>query len=93
MLLSVRLTPKAARDNIDGSATLANGSTVAKVRVRAVPEDGKANVALIRLVAETLGLPRSAVSLRSGATARSKVLAISGDVQEIDKKLTALLSK
>lgn len=88
----MRLTPKAAHDAIDGRATLADGSMVVKIRVRAVPEDGKANAALIRLLAETLGLPRSAVSLRSGATARTKVLAITGNVQEIDKKLTALLS-
>jgi len=66
---------------------------VAKIRVRAVPEDGKANDALIRLVAQALDLPRSTLRLQSGATARTKVLAISGDVQEIDGKLTAVFDR
>lgn len=93
MWLSVRLTPKAARDGIDGAATLSDGSSVAKMRVRAVPEDGKANDALIRLVAQALDVPRSTVRLQSGATARTKVLAISGDVSAIDGKLTAVLDR
>lgn len=92
VLLSVRLTPKASRDGIDGLAGLSDGSIVAKMRVRAVPENGKANDALIRLVAQALDLPRSAISLRSGASARTKVLALSGDVQEIDRKLAALFA-
>ena len=91
--LSVRLTPKAARDGIDGTTTLSDGSSVAKIRVRAVPEDGKANDALIRLVAQALDLPRSTIRLQSGATARTKVLAVSGDVQEIDGKLTAVFDR
>lgn len=92
VLLSVRLTPKASRDGIDGLTGLSDGAVVAKMRVRAVPEDGKANDALIRLVAQALDLPRSAVSLRSGASARTKVLALSGDVQDIDRKLAALFA-
>lgn len=48
-----------------------------KIRLAAPPVDGKANEALLRFVAETLGIPRSAVELKSGQTSRRKVLAVS----------------
>ncbi len=49
-----------------------------KIRLAAPPVDGKANEALVRFVAETLELPRSAVSLKSGQTSRRKVLEVLG---------------
>jgi len=49
-----------------------------KIRLAAPPVDGKANEALIKFVAETLKLPKSAVNLKSGQTSRRKVLEIQG---------------
>ena len=49
-----------------------------KIRLAAPPVDGKANDALIKFVAETLKLPKSAVNLKSGQTSRRKVLEVSG---------------
>ena len=49
-----------------------------KIRLAAPPVDGKANEALIRFVAETLGLAKSAVSLKSGQTSRRKMLEVQG---------------
>lgn len=49
-----------------------------KIRLAAPPVDGKANEALIRFIADQLGLPKSAVALKSGLTSRRKVLEISG---------------
>lgn len=49
-----------------------------KIRLAAPPVDGKANDALVRFVAERLGLPRSAVTLKSGQTSRHKVLEVVG---------------
>ena len=49
--LFVRLTPKAGRDGIDGFENRGEGVEVLKARVRAVPEDGKANRAVIALIA------------------------------------------
>lgn len=77
--LAVRLTPKSSRDALEQPETLSDGRTVLKARVRAVPEDGKANEALLRLVAKSLGIPARAVSLESGATSRLKVLHLTGD--------------
>ncbi len=58
-----------------------------KIRLAAPPVDGKANEALLRFVAETLGLPKSAVSLKSGQTSRRKVLEISGTTNEAVARL------
>jgi uncharacterized protein (TIGR00251 family) len=49
-----------------------------KIRLAAPPVDGKANEALIKFVAETLKLPKSAVTLKSGQTSRRKVLEVQG---------------
>ncbi len=49
-----------------------------KIRLAAPPVEGKANEALIKFVAETLRLPKSAVNLKSGQTSRCKVLEVSG---------------
>ena len=77
--LAVRLTPKGGRDSIDGIELLADGRRVLKVRVRAVPSDGEANAALVRLIAKAIGVPPRDVVLAAGATVRIKRLAISGD--------------
>ena len=53
-----------------------------KIRLAAPPIDGKANAALVKLVAGTLGLPNAAVNLKSGHNSRRKVLEISGTTAE-----------
>jgi uncharacterized protein (TIGR00251 family) len=53
-----------------------------KIRLAAPPVDGKANEALIKFVAETLKLPKSAVNLKSGQTSRRKVLEVNGSSRE-----------
>ena len=50
-----------------------------RVRVNAVPDKGKANAAVAALLAKALGVPKSAVSVVSGETARMKTLAVVGD--------------
>jgi uncharacterized protein YggU (UPF0235/DUF167 family) len=72
----IRLTPKSSRDAIEGIETAADGIQHLKARVRAVPEDGKANIALIMLVSKVSGWPKSAISIRGGAASRLKKLAI-----------------
>lgn len=55
-----------------------------KIRLAAPPVDGKANEALLRFVAETLKIQRTAVSLKSGQTSRRKALeVIGGDARQI----------
>ncbi len=88
--LFVRLTPKSSRDALEGIETAADGRSHLKARVRAVPEDGKANAALLRLVGKALGVPASAVTLASGATARLKTLHIAGDPESLETALSRL---
>ncbi len=76
--LAVRLTPRGGRDQIDGWIQDADGRPMLKVRVAAPPLEGEANAALIRLLAKALGVPRSAVTLAAGDTARIKRLDIAG---------------
>ena len=83
IILSVRLTPKAAHDGVDGVRTLDDGSEVAIVRVRAAPVDGAANLALVALFARTFDVPKSAVRLVSGDGARRKRLRISGNPADL----------
>jgi uncharacterized protein (TIGR00251 family) len=79
IVLAVRLTPRGGRDALEGVARLDDGSSVLKARVRAAPSDGEANAALLRLIADTLGLARRDVSLVAGDTARRKRIKIAGD--------------
>lgn len=86
--LAVRLTPRGGRDAIDGWACDADGRPYLKVRVSAPPVEGEANAALIRLIAKTLGLPRSAVRVAAGTTARLKRLEIDGlTLQAVEARL------
>ncbi|MGX9118916.1 DUF167 family protein [Mesorhizobium sp. BHbsci] len=86
----VRLTPKTAMDRLEGIEISADGRSHLKARVRALPENGAANQALERLVAKALGVPRSAVSVIAGGTARLKTLRISGDPAALAKGIEAL---
>ncbi len=92
MALHVRLTPKSSRDALEGVEILADGARVLKARVRAVPEDGKANGALVALVAKSLKMTASRVKITSGATARNKTLLLEGDASDISAKLEHLLA-
>ncbi len=77
--LFVRVTPNAGRDAIEGVEQRDDGSAVLRVRVKAVPDKGKANAAVVALLAKALGVPKSAVTVVSGETARLKTLAVVGD--------------
>ncbi|HEU4979166.1 MAG TPA: DUF167 domain-containing protein [Solirubrobacteraceae bacterium] len=69
MRLRVRVTPRAARDELAG---VRDG--VVLVRVTAPPADGRANEAVCRLLARSLGVPPSRVSVVRGHSAREKTL-------------------
>lgn len=90
--LAVRLTPNGGRDAIDGVELNAEGEAHLKARVSCVPEKGKANKALIALIAKALGVPKSSVSVVSGDTARQKILRIEGDPEDLQSRIEALAS-
>jgi uncharacterized protein (TIGR00251 family) len=74
----VRLTPKGGRDAVEGWEAASDGNQHVKVRVRAVPEDGKANEALVAVLSKALAVPKSTLRITSGATSRLKRIEIAG---------------
>ena len=85
--LAVRLQPAASANRIDGPARLDDGQVVLKVRVTEVPEKGRANRALIRLLAKTWRLPKSTFRLAAGSQDRRKLLAIQGDPAALSARI------
>jgi uncharacterized protein (TIGR00251 family) len=75
---AVRLTPKGGRDAVAGWDRGPDGKVFLKARVSAAPEDGKANDALIRLIAKKLRVGSSRVQIISGATSRKKIIEVEG---------------
>ena len=74
---AVRVTPRSGADAIEGAR-----DGVLHVRVRAAPADGAANEAVLRLLADTLRVPRSSLSLVSGARSRSKLIGLDVALRE-----------
>ena len=68
--IAVRVTPKASRDRI----VVEEGQI--RIYVTTVPEDGKANAAVQKLLAKAPGLPKSRLSLIRGQTSRDKVFRV-----------------
>ena len=85
--LVVRLTPRGGRDVIDGWATDEAGRRYLRARVSAPPEDGKANAALEKLLADTLKVGRRAVHIVAGETSRIKTVEIDGDAGALMARL------
>ncbi len=74
MLVRVRLTPNARADAIGGIHVDAEGKSWLKAQVRAVPEKGRANTALVELLAKKAGIAKSRFVLEAGSTSRKKTL-------------------
>jgi len=89
--LSLRVTPNAGSDRIEGRELRADGEAVLRLRVAVVPDKGKANAAAVALLAKALGVPKSAIRLVAGETARSKVVEIAGDGPSLAARLEQLL--
>jgi uncharacterized protein len=87
VIVACRLTPKGGRDSIDGVATLSDGMRVLLARVRSAPEDGEANAALCRLIAEELGVAASKARVVFGAKSRVKQVAVTGEPAEMLARL------
>jgi uncharacterized protein (TIGR00251 family) len=85
--LRIRLRPGASRNAVLGRSVLANGDEVVTAAVSAPPEDGKANAALIHLLAKIWRQPKTGVTIIGGATARNKLLHIAGPPAALMTKL------
>lgn len=85
--VAVHLTPKAKANRITGLAAQADGAFALKASVTAVPERGKANAALLALLAKSWRLPKSSLCVAAGATDRHKLIAVAGDPDHVQQSL------
>jgi len=83
-----RVTPKGGRDAVDGLVETAQGQAL-KVRVRAAAEDGAANAALEKVVAQWLGVAGGRVRVVRGHKSRVKLIGIAGAPAEIEALVAA----
>jgi uncharacterized protein (TIGR00251 family) len=88
--LYLRVTTNAGRNTIDGVEQRDDGGVVLRIRVKAVPDKGKANAAVVAVLAKALGVPKSAVAIIAGETARTKTLAIAGNPAQLAAAISAL---
>ncbi len=85
----LRVSPGAARAGIVG-----RHGDAWKVRVAAPPEGGRANEAVVRLLADTLSVPREAVTLIAGHGARDKIVELAGlGPSQIERRLLSAAGK
>ncbi|MDP6342808.1 MAG: DUF167 domain-containing protein [Alphaproteobacteria bacterium] len=80
--IAVRLRPGASANRIDGIEPAADGGRRLAVRVTAKPEKGKANKALLRLLAKAWRLPQSRLEVAGGARSRDKQVLLRGEAAD-----------
>ena len=80
--MALRVNPNASVDRIEGIVFRSENEPALKLRVSAVPDKGKANAAVVKLLAKAWGIPRSSLSIVSGDKDRNKNLLVAGDTQE-----------
>lgn len=90
--VALRVTPRGGADRIDGVRRAADGAALLEVTVRAAPESGKANAAVVALMAKAWRVPKSSLALVAGAASRRKALFVPGDPTELLPRLEAWLS-
>jgi len=91
VVVPVRLTPKSARDDVVSVEDF-GGEAVLRARVRALPEQGRANAALEKLIAKWVGVPPSHVKVAQGGKSRLKQVAIDGDAAELSALIATKLA-
>ncbi len=92
LCVAVRLTPRAKANRVHAVAASADGKRVVKVSVTAPPEAGRANEALLVLLAGAWRLPRRDLAIIAGLASRHKIVRVAGDPQQLAGRLGALIA-
>lgn len=79
MRVRLKVNPRASANRVTGVEAAGDGAVVLKVAVTAAPEGGKANRALIKILARQWRLPKSSLGITAGAGDRRKTLLVEGD--------------
>lgn len=89
----VRVTPRASEDAVTGRHEGPDGACALAVRVRAAPADGKANKAVVAVLAKALGVPKSRLSIVSGTKDRLKSVLVRAEEAEAEAAIRALVAR
>jgi hypothetical protein len=81
--VAIRLSPRARSDRLVAVAASAGGGRVLKATVTAPAEAGRANEALLELLARAWHLPRRDLSIIAGSTSRNKIVRIAGNPRRL----------
>lgn len=81
--IAVRVTPRSSKPGIGGWREGADGREALEVRVAEAPAEGAANIAVIKLLAKALGVPRSEIEIVAGQASRHKRIALPVDSEEV----------
>jgi uncharacterized protein (TIGR00251 family) len=90
--VAIRLSPRAKADRLVGIAAAAEGRRILKAAVTAPPESGRANEALLQLLARAWQLPRLRFSIVQGASNRDKTVRVAGDPERLLAKITSVVA-
>ena len=90
--VAIRLLPRAKADRLCAVCVAETGRAI-KASVTAPPENGRANEALLQLLARAWRLPRRDFSIVAGAASRNKAVRIAGDPQLLFEKIAAEIAK
>ena len=87
--VAIRVSPGASANRVVGLVGTADGGRALKVSVTAAPEGGKANAAVVKLLARAWKVPKSSITVISGAVERNKTLLVTGsdDVKSLRQRL------
>jgi hypothetical protein len=88
--VALKVTPRAASSRVQGVEVDGAGHAHLAVRVSAPPEAGKANAALIKLLARRWRMPQRDLEVVSGVGARRKVLHVHGSSDAVVARLRAI---
>jgi uncharacterized protein len=91
--VAIRLVPRAMGDRLVAIAATPEGGRVLKATVTAPPEAGRANEALLRLLAQAWHIPRRDISIIQGLTSRNKAVRIAGDPHRLLEKITPEIAR
>ncbi len=86
--MALHVTPKASKDEIVGIVPAGRGFAL-RIKVTAAPDRGRANVALLGLLARTWGLPASRLSIERGASSRLKTVLVAGEPDHLAEAFAA----
>ena len=89
VIFKLKLTPKAAKNALVRIERDVDGKEYLRASVTTVPEKGKANAALIKLLSKKVGLPKTRIRLIAGELSRYKTVHLSGEPETLTNELKA----